>query len=86
MGLKVECSCEHSTSVSLFEGMFLRQPVVDETGLTAEYDWDLPYNRASNNVLLDAIRTQLGLEAIKSKRRIEFLVIESVKQPERDTK
>lgn len=72
--------------VELLEEMFLRAPVVDETGLTAEYDWDLPYNRASNNVLLDAIRTQLGLEAIKAKRRIEFLVIESVRQPERDTK
>lgn len=72
--------------VELLEEMFLRAPVVDETGLTAEYDWDLPYNRASNNVLLDAIRTQLGLEAIRAKRRIEFLVIESVRQPERDTK
>lgn len=56
-------------------------PVVDETRLSAEYDWDLPYNRASNNVLLDAIRTQLGLEVARAKRRIEFLVIESVGSP-----
>ena len=61
--------------------MFLRAPVVDETGLTAEYDWDLPYNRASNNLLVDAIRTQLGLEVVKAKRRIEFLVIERVGPP-----
>ncbi|HKR58566.1 MAG TPA: TIGR03435 family protein [Pyrinomonadaceae bacterium] len=65
----------------LLEGMFLRAPVVDETGLTAEYDWELPYNRASNNVLLDAIRTQLGLEVVRDKRRIEFLVIEGVGLP-----
>lgn len=71
--------------VDLLEGMFLRTPVVDETGLTAEYDWDLPYNRASNNVLLDAIRTQLGLEAIRAKRRVEFLVIESVGAPSLNT-
>ena len=71
--------------VDMLEGMFLRVPVVDETGLTAEYDWDLPYNRASNNVLLEAIRTQLGLEAVKAKRRIEFLVIESVGSPAMNT-
>ena len=67
--------------VDELEGMFLRAPVVDETGLTAEYDWDLPYNRASNNLLVDAIRTQLGLEVVKAKRRIEFLVIERVDPP-----
>ena len=65
--------------------MFLRAPVVDETGLTAEYDWDLPYNRASNNLLLDAIRNQLGLETIKAKRRIEFLVIERIAPPAMNT-
>lgn len=64
--------------VDMLEEMFLRQPVVDETELKAEYDWDLPFNRASNNVLLDAIRTQLGLELVKGKRRIEFFVIESI--------
>ena len=67
--------------VDLLEGMFLRAPVVDETGLMAEYDWDLPYNRASNNLLVNAIRTQLGLEVVKAKRRIEFLVIEKVGSP-----
>jgi uncharacterized protein (TIGR03435 family) len=71
--------------VDMLEGMFLRAPVVDETGLTAEYDWDLPYNRASNNVLLDAIRSQLGLEPVKANRRIEFLVIESVRPPAMNT-
>lgn len=64
--------------VNLLESTFLNQPVVDETGLKDEYDWDLPFNRASNNVLLDAIRTQLGLEVTKEKRRIEILVVESI--------
>ena len=64
--------------VALLEGMFLKAPVVDESGLTKEYDWDLPYNRASNNLLVDSIRTQLGLEVVRAKRRIEFLVIEGV--------
>lgn len=71
--------------VDMLEGMFLRQPVVDETGLKAEYDWALPYNMASNNVLLDAIRTQLDLEVVKDKRRIEFLVIESFGLPQTNT-
>jgi uncharacterized protein (TIGR03435 family) len=71
--------------VNLLEGAYLRQPVVDETGLKAEYDWDLPFNRASDNVLLDAIRDQLGLETVKGKRRIEFLVIESVDLPKKNT-
>lgn len=56
-------------------------PVVDETGLTAEYDWDLPYNKAGNRVVLEALRDQLGLEALKEKRRVEFLVIDSFEQP-----
>jgi uncharacterized protein (TIGR03435 family) len=60
---------------------FVGLPVVDETGLTAEYDWDLPYNKASNRVLFEALRDQLGLEAVKEKRRIEFLVIDSFEQP-----
>lgn len=65
----------------VLESDFLKRPVVDETGLKAEYDWDLPFNRASNNVLLEAIRTQLGLEAVKERRRVEFLVIDSFGSP-----
>jgi uncharacterized protein (TIGR03435 family) len=65
------------------EKYLLGRPVLDETGLTSEYDWDLPYNRASNNVVLDALRDRLGLEVVKEKRRIEFLVIDSIEEPEK---
>lgn len=55
---------------------FLGRPVVDETGLTDEYDWDLPYNYADKSLLLNAMRDQLGLEVAPVKRTIEMLVVE----------
>jgi uncharacterized protein (TIGR03435 family) len=61
----------------ILEEAFLYKIVVDETGLKDEYDWELPYNRASNNVLLNAIRDNLGLELIKAKRKIEVLIVEN---------
>jgi uncharacterized protein (TIGR03435 family) len=54
----------------------LRAPVVDETGLGAKYDWELPYQSGQLNVALDALRDRLGLEVVKARRPIRVLVVE----------
>ena len=54
----------------------LGRPVVDKTGLTGEYDWELPYSRVDKNVLLDAVRERLGLEIVETKQPIEMLIVD----------
>ncbi|HEV2664660.1 MAG TPA: TIGR03435 family protein [Blastocatellia bacterium] len=66
-----------------FLGQIMNQPVVDETGLKDKYDWDLPYNRAGSDVLVIALREQLGLELRKAKRPMEVLIIEKA-EPARE--
>ena len=50
-------------------------PVVDETGLTARYDFDLTYQPGQRDVTLEALKA-IGLEASREKRRIRMLVVE----------
>lgn len=67
-----------------FLGDIMRQPVVDETGLKDKYDWDLPYNRVGADVLVIALRDQLGLELRKAKRPMEVLIVEKVEPAKRN--
>lgn len=60
---------------------YFGKPVVDETGLTNSYDFDLHWNATLNwNAQLAevkrAMREQLGLELAPSRRSIEMLVVE----------
>ena len=48
--------------------------MIDKTGLTGEYDWELPYDKANTDVLIRALRERLGLVVLKAKRTIEVLV------------
>jgi len=62
---------------------FLGRPVVDETKVSGEYDWELPYNYADKSLLLNALRDQLGLEVVPAKRTIEMLVVEKAEPVKR---
>lgn len=56
--------------------MILNRPVIDQTGLTGEYDWELPYSLTDKTVLLNAVREKLGLELTEKKQPIEMLIVE----------
>lgn len=51
-----------------------RKPVVDETGLTAEYDFSMDFVMGNKETFYEALR-KLGLEIVESKRPIEMFVI-----------
>ena len=55
---------------------FLGKPVVDETGLTALYDWDLGYEPGKPDVLIQDVRARLGLELVRGVRPVRMLVVE----------
>jgi uncharacterized protein (TIGR03435 family) len=57
------------------ENIWLR-PVIDKTGLTGEYDWELPYSRVDKTVLFNAVREKLGLEITEMKQPIEMLIVD----------
>jgi uncharacterized protein (TIGR03435 family) len=51
------------------------RPVIDNTGLSGEYDWELPYSRVDKTVLFNAVREKLGLEVTEKKQPIEILIV-----------
>jgi uncharacterized protein (TIGR03435 family) len=55
--------------------MILGRPVIDKTGLTGEYDWELPYSRVDKDLLPNAVRELLGLDLIETKQSIEMLIV-----------
>jgi uncharacterized protein (TIGR03435 family) len=55
---------------------FLDRPVVDETELRGDYDWELSYSRADETMVINAVRDELGLEMVPARRPIEVLVVE----------
>jgi uncharacterized protein (TIGR03435 family) len=59
----------------------LGKPVLDETGLTNNYDYELKWTEAGDehpkpDVLVQAVRDQLGLELKPATRPIEMLVVD----------
>ncbi len=61
--------------VDTLQGM-LGTPVVDQTALEGIYDWDIQYDEDNPTSLIQAVRDQLGLELIKTKLPVEFLVVQ----------
>jgi uncharacterized protein (TIGR03435 family) len=59
-------------------------PVVDQTGLTQNFDIDLTWNEqggqdSNHEALKQALLNQLGLELVPDSQPIEMLVVEKVK-------
>ncbi len=55
----------------------LERPVVDETRLTGNFDFEASWDPDQSDGVLRAIREQLGLEVKTDKRSIEVLVVEA---------
>jgi uncharacterized protein (TIGR03435 family) len=59
-------------------------PVIDETGLTDAYDFDLHWNgdlnlKGQNKDIERALKEQLGLELVPDRRPLEMLVVEKAR-------
>ena len=58
----------------------LKKPVLDKTGLTNRYDLQLKWKQEGREVvpevLIEAVRNQLGLELTPAKRPVELVVLE----------
>jgi len=65
----------------------LKKPVLDKTGLTNRYDLQLKWKQEGREVapevLIEAVRNQLGLELTPAKRPVELVVLE-VEKPSPD--
>lgn len=59
----------------------LGEEVFNETGLHGQYEIDLKWNPTQPESIMDAIRTRLGLELVPEQRKMEHLVVDSVKEP-----
>jgi uncharacterized protein (TIGR03435 family) len=61
-------------------------PVFDETGLAGRFDFFFTFesNSWSSNIdhIVPALKEQLGLELVESKRQLDVLVIDHAEKPE----
>ena len=58
----------------------LKIPVIDQTGLTGNYDIELKWNNANTPTeraaLTQVVAEQLGLKLVPSRERIEMLIVD----------
>lgn len=57
----------------------LELPVVDETGLTGNYDLAAEWGRAGDEEMIKALRDQLGLVLTRAQRPVEMLTVTNAK-------
>jgi hypothetical protein len=55
--------------------------VVDRTGLSDRYDFELTFERDSDPSIFTALQEQLGLKLESTKAPVKFLVVEHVERP-----
>jgi len=63
---------------------YLRLPVLNETGITGSYDFDLPADDPENTDVVSAVHSLVGRLGLKMKRGrgpVKTLVIDQVRQP-----
>jgi len=53
----------------------LNVPVIDETGLQGKFDWDLVWEAGNPRSIIDAVRTQFGLELTPARRKLEIVIV-----------
>jgi uncharacterized protein (TIGR03435 family) len=70
---------------------FMQRRVLDQTGLTGGFDFDLQFEGASagpgveaSSALITALREQLGLELESIRAPVEFIVVDAVRSPTPD--
>jgi uncharacterized protein (TIGR03435 family) len=69
-----------STFVQTLEDM-AGKPVLDETGLTGRFDWQMEYKDGDAESFMQAVREQLGLDLTAAKREVEVLVVSAQNAP-----
>lgn len=59
----------------------LGKPVFDETGLQGKFDFELEWDAANSQSIIEAMSTQLGLDLAPKRRPLSYLVVDSAVQP-----
>jgi uncharacterized protein (TIGR03435 family) len=73
--------------------LFLKEPVLDQTGLTGYYDFDIRWSAADEaqastglgaegiGLLISTVRSQFGLMLAKTRGPVEYWVIDHIERP-----
>jgi uncharacterized protein (TIGR03435 family) len=86
--LRLRVSNVTMSRIALMVGIVVRRPVVDGTGMTGQYTFDVLFappnaNPADSSApsLTTAFQEQLGLRLEDARRPVEGVVIESIERP-----
>ncbi len=74
-----------NTTVAAFAnalGDFIHRPVFDETGITGSFDITLNWQVGNTASLLAAVKDQLDLQLVESRRALDILTIDHIEKPQ----